>query len=158
MRSNPRQALADPRGARGASLRGPNLFIFMKVDPPLSGQINVRWNLMKPPSYLLLDFFRFTGRRSVTISALPRSAASKCHIFFLRWVCLPWSRFLRKVSALVYRGTPQTHASRGSKFSQFHAVFGKILQNRMVASPLPPRVCASSWENPGSAPALFVPF
>ena len=40
----------------------------------------------------------------------------------------------------------------GPKFSQFHAVFGKILQNRMLAPP-PGGLASPPTRNPGSAPA-----
>ena len=50
------------------------------------------------------------------------------------------------------RGAQGTRAPRGPKFFQFHAVFGKIWQNRMLA---PPRgVGAPSSGNPGSATDL----
>ena len=52
------------------------------------------------------------------------------------------------------RPTPHPHP-RGSKFFQFHAVFGKIWQNRMLVpcppSFRPPRVSPPSSENPGYA-------
>ena len=41
-------------------------------------------------------------------------------------------------------GAPSAHP-HGPKFSQFYAVFRKIWQNRMSASPPPRRVCAPSY-------------
>ena len=40
----------------------------------------------------------------------------------------------------------------GPKFSQFHAVFWKIWQNRML---VPPGLAPPPTENPGSVPAKF---
>ena len=42
----------------------------------------------------------------------------------------------------------------GSKFFQFHAVFGKILQNRMLAAPSPGELAPQPQGNPGSATAF----
>ena len=39
----------------------------------------------------------------------------------------------------------------GSKFFQFHAVFGKILQNLILAPPPPGGLALPPWGNPGSA-------
>ena len=39
----------------------------------------------------------------------------------------------------------------GSKFFQFHAVFGKCWQNRMLAPPPPGELVPPPWGNPGSA-------
>ena len=54
------------------------------------------------------------------------------------------------------RGARGTHApSWGPKFFQFHAVFGKIWQNRMLAPPPPGELALPPRGNPGSATGVW---
>ena len=43
-----------------------------------------------------------------------------------------------------------------SKFFQFHALFGKIWQNRMLAPPPPRELAPPPWGNPGSATGYVI--
>ena len=58
--------------------------------------------------------------------------------------------FLRPWAVAGLRGAPRSRPPWGSKFFQFHAVFGKIWQNRMLAPPSG-ELAPLSRGNPGSA-------
>ena len=58
----------------------------------------------------------------------------------------------RPVADLRGGGHSQHMSPYGPKFSHFHAVFGKIWQNSMLAPP-PQRLAPPATGNPGSAPA-----
>ena len=52
------------------------------------------------------------------------------------------------------RGAQGMHAPWGSKFFQFHAVFGKFWHNHMLAPPPPREFALPPRRNPGSATAF----
>ena len=69
-----------------------------------------------------------------------------CRLFVIHYICFH-GQLLHSVKFTVA-------GLRGSKFFQFHAVFGKIGQNHMLAPPW--RVGAPPGGNPGSATGLVL--
>ena len=76
--------------------------------------------------------------------------------FFQHWKVIVLSPMAYTVQWRIYivKFWTRPPPPRGSKFFQFHAFFGKIWQNRMLAPPPPGELAPPPRGNPGSATAV----
>ena len=101
------------------------------ITPPYVNSCSFSWQI-------------FVAKRPITVHQIIMFIT--VNEFYSCCECVQWRIYIVKF---------WTRPPWGSKFFQFHAVFGKIWQNRMLAPPPPRGVGAPPRGNPGSATGVY---